>query len=282
MSGEQTFRLRITSPSQYAGWITERVHLVRPVGVGLSGVPTAGVATGATSLAGGGRGQGVASTGSTPTSYLDPEITSELARRAQIRHVRHERQALRHTQAVAHRRATVQGTLDTSSETFFLLNGERKQPYGSSSSSSSSSSSGNPMLSSDFTSVSYPASGANYLSIYLSIHSRIQPRYYYMLLLYDYLLPSSSHSCPLIPPLPSLPLASPHSSLSLTLPPPLPSSLTFALLLPSPLLPPPPLPLLQVGVVAAVSPSAHEDSLAECTTGKYKSMEHRGEECLSG
>ena len=155
VSGEQTFRLRISAPSQCVGWITERDHIVRQVGAGASGAPAAGATTGGSTAAGTESHGGAAGSGATPTSYLDPEIASELTRRAHIRHVRHERQALRHAQAVSHRRATVQGTLDTSSETFFLLNGERKPTYGSSSSSSSS----NPMLSSDFTTVSYPAAG---------------------------------------------------------------------------------------------------------------------------
>lgn len=99
--GEESVRLRISEPPQYRGWITERAHIAILV-------------EDADSLA------------AAAAESADPEVSSEILRRSQVRAHR----ALltgKHSKKVSEKLVTLTGSLDVSTETFFLLNGALKK-----------------------------------------------------------------------------------------------------------------------------------------------------------
>jgi hypothetical protein len=99
--GEESVRLRISEPPQYRGWITERAHIAILV-------------EDADSLA------------AAAAESADPEVSSEILRRSQVRAHR----ALltgKHSKKVCEKLVTLTGSLDVSTETFFLLNGALKK-----------------------------------------------------------------------------------------------------------------------------------------------------------
>jgi hypothetical protein len=94
--GESTMRLRISSPAQWVGWISDKDHIVQAL-----------------------EGQ--------EEEFIDPDILNELFRRSSVR----QRKALllkekkiKGVQRIVH----IQGSLSLSSKTFFLIAGSQKKP----------------------------------------------------------------------------------------------------------------------------------------------------------
>ena len=100
--GEESLRLRIAEPQEYKGWITEKAHITQLIEDEMTLAATA-------------------------AENADPEVTAELTRRSQVRTHR-ALLATKTVKQVSEKLVRLSGTLDVSSETFFLLNGAQKKP----------------------------------------------------------------------------------------------------------------------------------------------------------
>jgi hypothetical protein len=117
--GEESMRLKIAEPAQYRGWITEKSHIATLI-------------------------QDEATLAATAAENADPEIAAEIIRRSQVRTHRSLLTA-KYSKRVCEKLVNLTGTLDVSSETFFLLNGAQKKA--------------GVTISPDFNKVSYNAQG---------------------------------------------------------------------------------------------------------------------------
>ena len=124
---EDCYRLRLDEPSQYAGWISQLSHIVRPLlgtgettgqGQGQSG------STNNTSSASG-LSAGNSTQSDLSSSKIDSDIAAELFRRSEVRAFRKQLHTKpNHQSSPPQRMVKLSGSLDVSSETFFLLNGK--------------------------------------------------------------------------------------------------------------------------------------------------------------
>jgi len=94
-SPSETRRIRIVSPAQYAGWISEKGHIVNPI----------------------------------EEEFIDAELNAELDHRLQVR-LHRSHKGTSDAGATNRRLASGTGSLDVSSETLFLLNGSQRGSSG--------------------------------------------------------------------------------------------------------------------------------------------------------
>ena len=101
--GESTIRLRVVAPLQYVGWVSDKDHIVKKL-----------------------------------SSAQDLELRAELSRRAQIRSSAKSKKSKGNSSTqlalsgsgedVPQKLVRIHGSLDVSSETFFLMNGNKRHP----------------------------------------------------------------------------------------------------------------------------------------------------------